>query len=369
MTAGTSPPSFVDTNNLFFNSLSVSSTGVSHQDYTTWDFESAGFKNSAIGSNFFVAGGGAGGYGTITLVGGTTTIYKYVLGNAAFSRTLPYVPTSGGNTLPDISGPGSLLTDTGSNQVCVVVVAGECWAGSVPGEMYASLSQPVASLICNNGNETNSYLGHDWCMMNTSPYGDALNQYGLLPANFISNSPQGWPQYGAGLSRRLLQTLPGGMRLQSFHPHTLPDGSAALFESCIADPHLTTHGTGNTSNDCQVYQVAIPPQPPADGIDRTNYESVLVTIGAGSGGATHARVKYGYEENERMRGTTWPPPIHFYCTQYQGTCYSSDQNLPLSSLQTLPYRVPQRVLFYQVEYLNASNQVVASDPIVTLAIP
>ena len=80
-------------------------------------------------------------------------------------------------------------------------------------------------------------------------------------------------------------------------------------------------------------------------------------------------MKYGYEENEPRKGTTWPPIIHFYCTQYQGTCYSSNQNLPLSSPQTLPIGVPQRVLFYEVEYLNASNQVVASDPITTVTIP
>jgi hypothetical protein len=359
----------IDQTQLTFNGLTTTPSGVGHQDYTTWNFDNASFKDSAVGSLFFVTGGGSGGYGTFTQVAGTTTIYKYALGTVPFSHTLPYVPTSGGNTLPDISGPGSLLADTGSNQVCVTVAAGECWTGSSVGDMYASLSQPVANLLCNHGNENSSFLGHDWCMMNTSTYGDALNQYGLVPGNFIGNNPHGVPQYGAGLSRRLAQNSLGGMRLQNLHPHTVPDGSAALFESCAVDPHLAIHGANVDTYGCQVFADLIPAQPPSDGIDRTNYENVSITIGAGSAGATHARVKYGYEENERMRGTTWPPAIHFYCTQYQGTCYSSDQNLPLSSLQTLAYGVPQRVLFYQVEYLNGSNQVVASDPIMTVAIP
>ena len=365
----TGNPTLIDQTQLTFNGLLTSPSGVAHQDYTTWNFDNASFKDSAVGSLFFVTGGGTGGYGTFTAVGGTTTIYKYALGTVPFSYTLPYVPTSGGKTLADISGPGSLLADTGSNQVCVTVVAGECWIGSSPGDIYASLSQPVSGTLCNNGGENASFLGHDLCMMNTSTYGDALNQYGLVPADFIGNSPHGVPQYGAGLSRRLAQNALGGMRLQSLHPHTVPDGSAALFESCAADPHLTTNGAAVDSYGCQVFADLIPAQPPSDGIDRTNYESVSITIGAGSGGATHARVKYGYEENEPRRGTTWPPAIHFYCTQYQGTCYSSDQNLPLSSTQTLQIGVPQRVLFYQVEYLNASNQMVASDPIVTVAIP
>jgi hypothetical protein len=127
----------------------------------------------------------------------------------------------------------------------------------------------------------------------------------------------------------------------------------------------------------------VPPQPPADGIDRTNFENVIVSISAGSGGATHARVKLGYQENEQRNVTdsiTWPSTIHFYCTQYQGTCYYENGNfsntvaanatsLALSSNQTLQIGAPQRVLFYQVEYLNSSNQVVATDPIQVVAIP
>jgi hypothetical protein len=161
--------------------------------------------------------------------------------------------------------------------------------------------------------------------------------------------------------------------MQWNQPHMIPDGSGVLFTSCIGDPTAVYNVSApNYTSDpygCQVYLAQIPPQPPADGIDRTNYENVSVNIGAGSGGATHARVKYGYEENEPTRGTAWPPAIHFYCTQYQGTCYSSNQDFSLNSQPALPIGVPQRVLFYQVEYLNASNQVVASDPMMMVAIP
>ena len=363
---------------LKFSNITTDSVGVTHQDYTNWDSENASFKDSALGALFFVTGGGSGGYGSFSKVGGTTSIYKYSPGSAlngtygTFSSTLPYVPTSGGNTIKDISGLSSALTDGSATPTsCIVVAAGECWSGSVVDEMYANL--PVVDAgsanICNNGGENASFLGHDWCMMNTSTYGNALNQYGLLPANFLGNDPHGVPIYGAGLSRRIAQNALGGFRLQSFAPHAVPDGTEALFMSCIADAHLTTNGAGIDPYGCQVFAALIPPQPTADGIDRTNYENVTITIGAGSGGATQARVKYGYQENEPNRGTTWPPAIHFYCTQYQGTCYSSNQNLSLGSQQTLQIGVPQRVLFYQVEYLNGANQVVASDPIMTVAIP
>jgi hypothetical protein len=222
-------------------------------------------------------------------------------------------------------------------------------------------------------------------MINPSPFGDSINQYGLLAANFLGNYPNGgWPEYGNGLSRKIVANMAGGLKTQQSQPHAIPDGSGVIFQSCVADPTSiydyfnapglqgNPHHGGNNTGDpygCQIYLATIPPQPPEDGIDRTNYENVSVTIGAGSGGATHARVKYGYEENQPIRGTTWPPAINFYCTQYQGTCYSSDQGLPLNSQQTLQIGVPQRVLFYLVEYLNSSNQVVASDPMTAVAIP
>jgi len=373
----TGSPSFSILSQLTFAGLTTTSEGVAHQDYTTWDFENASFKDSAVGSLYFVTGAGSGGYGSFSKVGGTTSIYKYALGIVPFNYQLPFMPASGGNMIKDISGPSSVLTDGGSTpQSCVVVVAGECWTGSSVGEMYANL--PVVDAgsgnLCNNGTENTGYGGHDWCMMNTSTFGDAINQYGLIPANFLGNYPNSpyWPQYGAGLSRRLVQNLAGGIRLQASHPHTVPDGSGVLYETCMADPNAILSSSTNFTQDsygCHAFLAHIPSQPAADGIDRTNYQNVSITIGPGSAGATHARVKYGYEENEPTRGTTWPPAIHFYCTQYQGTCYSSNQNLSLNSQQTLQIGVPQRVLFYQVDYLNASNQVVASDPLTTVAVP
>jgi len=372
------PVAFSILSNLTFNGLLTTQSGVAHQDYTTWDFENASFKDSAIGSLFFVTGGGAGSYGGFNKMVGASTLYKYALGSGnngvPFNYTLPYIASSGGNTLKDISGPNSLLTDSGATpEVCVTVVAGECRPGSLPGDMYANLPvvDPTSKNLCNDGGENNSYLGHDWCMMNTSTFGDAINQYGLAPANFIGYypNPPHWAEYGAGLSRRLVQNMAGGLRLQSSHPHTVPDGSGILFESCVGDPHITTNGGGGADTyGCQTFLASIPPQPPADGIDRTNFENVSVNILPSFGGATHARVKYGYEENEPVRSPTWPRTIHFYCTQYKGTCYS-DQNLPLNSKAILPMGVPQRVLYYQVEYLDSSNTVVATDPVTTTAIP
>jgi len=72
-------------------------------------------------------------------------------------------------------------------------------------------------------------------------------------------------------------------------------------------------------------------------------------------------VKYGYEENG--------PEEDFYCTQYKQTCYYSDQNLPLNGTVNLQVGIPQRVIFYQVDYLDSSNNLVATGPITAYAVP
>jgi hypothetical protein len=274
--------------------------------------------------------------------------------------------------LKNISGPGSMLPNTGSSKICIAENAGECWSGSSAGDIYGDLPAVDSPFDCRIAGENNPYTGHDFCILNPSMFGNAISQEGLVMGNQIGTDPRGVPQSDSANSRRLLQVMSGGWRQASEYVHTLPDGSWFMFESCVADPHINVDGSfdGGSVSDiygCQEWMAQIPPQPPADGIDRTNFENVAITIGAGSGGATHAQVQYGYEENEQSRSTTFPPTIHFYCTQYQGVCLSGGHSL--SSTATLAIGVPQRILFYQVQYLNGSNQVVASDPITAAAIP
>jgi len=366
-------PSFNLDTMLPFAGLDTDSGGVGSQNYLNWDFENASFKDSYLLNLEFLGGQGFGtGYTNVT-----GNIWKFSNGtDVPFHPELPYFSMQGLKMGKNISGPDSLLPNTGSGEYCVAMNTGECWAGSNPGNVYADFTtmDGPAPYQCRLAGENSGYTGHDWCMVNPSTYGNSLSQMGYIKGNTISIDPRGVPVSDSANSRRLVQWMSGGWRLNATYLHTIPDGSFETFESCVGDPHINVNGTNDGGGVSDVYacgefMVKIPPQPPADGIDRTNYENVTVTIGAGSGGATHARVKYGYTENETVRGTTWPPVMHFYCTQYQGTCYSSNQNLPLNSQQILPIGVPQRVLFYEVEYLNSLNQVVASDFMTAAAIP
>src|SRR5208283_2680096 len=108
-----------------------------------------------------------GGYGTFAKVGGTTSIYKYTLGAVQFHFQLPFIANSGANTIQNISGAASALTDAGANwQACVVVQNGECWAGSTAGQIYANLPvvDAASGNVCDNGGEAISNTSNDWCM-------------------------------------------------------------------------------------------------------------------------------------------------------------------------------------------------------------
>jgi hypothetical protein len=364
-------PNFTVQPRLSFAGHFTDSPGVSNQNYLSWNSVNSSFKDSFADALIFL--------GTIEFGAGATNVTGHIwqftdYTDVKVAPSLPYFGMQGLSMLKNISGPGSLLPNTGSSELCIAQNAGECWTGSSAGNIYADLPALDNPFTCQIAGENGPYRGHDLCVLNPSMYGNAISQMGMVEGNSIGNDPRGVPQSDSKNSRRLTQLMSGGWRLAAEYDHVLPDSSGVTFESCVADPHINVNGSFNGGQvsdvyGCQEFMAKIPPQPPADSIDRTNYESVIVTIGAGSAGATHARVMYGYEENEPARGTTWPPAMHFYCTQYQGTCYSPDQNLSLNSQQTLQIGVPQRVLFYEVEYLNSNGNVVSSDPMNALAVP
>jgi hypothetical protein len=299
---------------------------------------------------------------TATLLSGT--LYQYNLAGSPaapasivhyFNPNLPYFGISNANWLLNISGPGSLITGTSTDnyKMCVVQNAGECVSGSSAGNIYFNVPT-LTDLFCRGG-ETAPNV-NDICIQNYPTYGEAVDQFGFAPANLESSGSGGsLPLYGAGNSRAIVSgAMLGPYReLDGFsNAHALPDGSWAIFGTQIATP---------VSTGSDLLLVKLPPTPSDDGIDRTNFENVTVNIGNPGGSATHARIKYGYEENG--------PESSFFCAQRPETCYSTNQNLALNSGQILQVGIPQRVLFYQVEYLDSSNNVVATDPVSAVAIP
>jgi hypothetical protein len=304
--------------------------------------------------------------------------YGFAVGDT-FSRTLPYFSVSGVQQLVDISAPSSSLplSSAGNYQYCVVNVAGECFSGSVVGEVYGNF--PAATITCKIS-ENGIISESDWCISNTFSGGHGIMQSGIVAANLIGTSAQGKPIYGASKSRKIVQALHMPHRWNSSAGNDeLPDDAWVFHDTCIADPYIFAEmaaAAPNVTNNAyclqEDYAYKIPGQPTADGLDRSNYLTVPIVVGSVGASPAYAILEYGYEENEPSHGTTYPPTVHYYCQQYQAACFwngaaatpaytaASGTHLSLSATSNLTIGVPQRTMAYNILYFNGSNVQVGS---------
>jgi len=359
-----------------FNNFSIPCTGDACQPYFAYD-PADPFVIDYVWNTGSYSGGPALDTVTEKASGTGYTIYQYNLASGhAFSPWYPYFSLNGSIKMREISAPGSALAQSagGNDTVCIVYQAGECWPGSTVGQIYANLSS--SSITGCTLAENAIIASGDWCVTNVPNAIHGMMQLGF-PANIVSAGPP--PVIGFSASRKLVV----GMFIPYRGPFTwarqTPDRSWVFWNTNIYDPYFNTENPNNGFVG-EIYGALVPPQPLNDGIDRTNFEGVVIPVGAASG-ATQGRLKWGYEENEPVKSTTWPPTIHFYCEQYQGTCYwngsatspsfssSSFTPLPLNSNTTLQVGVPQRVVFYQIDYLGSDGSVVASGPLTPFTVP
>ena len=119
----------------------------------------------------------------------------------------------------------------------------------------------------------------------------------------------------------------------------------------------------------------LPPFPGADTFGRNDFRSLMIfvpppsSLGAAGGVAVSARLLFGYAENGAFD--------KFYCTTRAESCvagevssrkysFISENPNGVSCQSGCVVSVPvitQRMLYYQVQYLNALNQLVGSGPI------
>jgi hypothetical protein len=273
--------------------------------------------------------GGASNQPGAVLVPGTTQIYQY-FGNPrtnngeAVAPYQSYFGIAGTTPLLDISGPNSALLDgaPGAYTYCVVSNAGECISSSDPGDVYANVPNLVDLGCVIYANSPPS----DVCILNQPTYGEGLVQIGTKPP------PSGYP---AKYSRILTYRLQGYRSWQFSNTKILPNASWALFLG------------GGFNNPVEAMMAKIPSYLPPDGIDRSKFINVPITVPTMSG-ATSVRVYYGYEEDNSRSA--------YFCAQYQAACMVT--STPGSGLN-LP-GVPQRIMFIRIDFLNNSGNVIGS---------
>lgn len=350
------PPSYTVTDSPPFDGIDPFASGNSYQkhisygqaeappDELTWALDVLPF----VGGMY--SGPGTTGDHAVSVSG---DLYQYILATGdvsqahQFSTALPYFAISGDRLLKDVSGPGSVIDGTSADnyEFCIAQQTNECVSGSSAGDIYFNVpSLQELSPVCTSGTRPVGI-----CIENTAAYGEAMIQLGLLPANKIKVA--GRTVYGAGNSRVLLSpTMLGLYRWVGAYSnaHSLPDGSWALMPALFEDKTI------NSSKS--IFAVKIPPYPASDGIDRSTYIPVSVTVPAVTG-ATTAKVFYGYEENG--------PRTAFHCTQRPEAC--SISAAPGSAV-TLP-GIPQRVVFYQITYYDSSGKLISTSPLGAKADP
>jgi hypothetical protein len=358
-------------NQPLFDGVSGFANGEAYQKHPSYDQADAPASNQTwfLDSWPFSATGYA---DSATLVAGKKQTYQYNLGrgNTFNIYKLPYFGVSGGATggpsppsnhrLKDISGTGSVLPDdsNGDYEMCVAHVTNECISGSSAGRIYfnvPSLTYPY----CRGGNTGPPPGRYDICIQNTAAYGQAVDQFGLLPTNQTGTLSVGTsgriPLYGAGLSRRLVLGGYAPYRLQDglANAHVLPDGSWAVYQANV---------TNTTQTVISALMVKIPPQPANDGKDRTNFIPISVQTSSRIAGATQVVVDFGDD------------PVNFYCTQRAEGCratsstYNASQPFYFKTTDTytgvtpgqnviVPCK-PEHVVYYRVVYLDARMNMV-----------
>jgi len=289
----------------------------------------------------------------VTLVGGTTRVYRITNPLAGYDRKrLPYLAWAGYHWMHDISGVGSSIQDTDLYSFCVADVAGECRPGSAVGDTFVNVPQATIALPATC--VTNHYASNYPCFTTASPVGGSVVQWDIT-----RNDPLSGVHY-----RRLTMGFSGPGRQYTFsNARSTPDGKWAILPGYWLDGYRM-----------DLLLAKLPPWPADSSVSRADFIPVEVTQGAVNGIA-FAQARFGYVENGAAS--------QFYCTSRKEACVTSTsstepflfdgqtpQRLTCSAGCTIRIpALPGRTLFYQVELLDGSGNIVSKQPVQAIATP
>jgi len=273
-------------------------------------------------------------------------------GTVAINRKLMATGAScGSHPLIDVSGPSSSIVAgaAGSYTYCFARTAGECYAGSTAGQVYANCPGVVWTYCTGTTIHGGTPLGvgNDICVGNIGNGADAITQYSLDRTDYL------------GASRRVLVSATSRLRMTFGFENNqlLPDNSWILYRQELLNYQRP-----------EMWMAKNLPYPPTDSVARGTYEPLAVSVPAVAGTA-YALVEFGYQEYAQG-GVP-------YCTTRADTCQANAAAIPTGNAPfvftseaagglacasgctvTIP-SIPQRTLYYRVRYLNSSNVTVS----------
>ena len=296
------------------------------------------------GGNLFSPNPGA------TLLSGQ--LYKYIPGSTLARKQLATIAASGGSSLLDISGPGSLISDqvSDSYKYCIANVAGECRKGSAPGDILINAPN-VKFLYCTGGDGPNPG-NRDLCLGNAGSWAQGMTQVylGNTPAESVSHT-------------RVVTHGLAGIKDMFYYStaKSLPDASWALFNVGVV--------AGKPSDQVNVWMAKLPPLSAQDTVDRSTFVRAPIAISVPQGQRiASAAIEFGYTEQGEAS--------QYYCTSRREACvavsatvndatpfyYALTDNytrMPCAKSCTIPLPVlPAHVAYYQVKFYDAQGEVV-----------
>jgi hypothetical protein len=314
--------------------------------------------------------------GGLTVTGGFNsgigTVARKKQPTMAFCGAQPLVDMSSA-ALGNVIGTGT----ADAYKYCIARKAGECRAASSQGDMY--MNCPWAQPGINDHRDTSYYgcgstarvpnneggLANDLCFNDAGSFLNGVIQYGYVSAFDL-----------AGAQSRMLTK--GLIRYRNndvnMNVRTLPDGSWLLFAS------VALAGSNN-----EILAGKMPPYPAMDSVSRGTFvPMVLSLVPPNDIPVDNALVQFGYAENGAAG--------QFYCTSRHEACLAVAAAVPadpfkfpsdgadgtaagitgvrcVSGCSVAIPGIPQRLVYYQVQYRDSGNRVIAQTELQVAVIP
>jgi hypothetical protein len=296
----------------------------------------------------------------------------YVSGSwPALLKSTPYVMWSGGYLLQDISKPSSVIDGTSLHnwQFCIVWIAGECVSGSSVGDVYVNVPQSA-----HNSGPSPGYCGGSGSWdYNRSICGVTIDQTAGGVNQFNLNGIPTYAQTGQAL------TITDGRTFRQLSKIA----NRYNFQNVFASTHNSYNGSWTFSggdfygsgmrND--IMSIKTPALPPSDTVQRGAFVNVAITAGASN--VANARLRFGYAENEtngnwsgnyycaynrKEACLTNPSPTSTIPYYFAGDASQSYTACSSGCTLLLP-AIPGRTVYYRIERVDNSGNIIAAGPV------
>ncbi|MBC7927697.1 MAG: hypothetical protein H7039_18785, partial [Bryobacteraceae bacterium] len=278
---------------------------------------------------------------TITNISGSVWRID-VLGGAVNYKVQPLLGWSGGKVLKDVSGVSSQLASAEDYTLCYALRAGECVAGSTAGQTFVKVPYVYQTGTCE---VSKAFWAEMPCVFSGTPGAGTIRQFFTDRAEVDSRN------------QRIVSTAlsaPGTV------PHYWQARLHPSGRSFIVPSSKPLDGVRSA------YLLGILP-PIKETSGRTTFGGLSVRVPA-SPGATHARIKFGYNPS----GTS---AVALKCTERNEACitdtviapfaFAGDSGLsptPCSSGCTINVpAVPGRLTYWKIEWLEGGSVVQSED--------